>query len=100
MCETPARDGSAIAPAETGCLIGDADPLLGTVQCRRQRRTRALRRVVLLRQMLGDDVLQARSVDAGEDFRGGAVVEMTEATGDALLQHERIVAAGEQVAIV
>src|SRR5689334_4488047 len=50
--------------------------------------------------MRRDDMRQARRVDATQEIGGGLVVQMTEAAGDALLQHERIIARGEQVAIV
>ncbi len=57
------------APGESFGLVGDADPVGGAVQCRRKRRARQVRRVVLLRKVRGDDVLQPAVVERRQQRR-------------------------------
>src|SRR5712691_4566201 len=89
-----------LAPTEAQVLIGDADPVRVAVERSGERRAGEARQVVLLAQVRGDQMLETRVVEPGQQARGGVIVEVSELARDALLERKRVVAVGKQVEIV
>src|SRR5262245_23444748 len=81
---------SNLAPGESLFLRRHADPVDGTAERAGQRRASERRRVVLLREMGSDDVLQAAAIHGPHDFRRGRIGEMPQPPPDALLEPLRI----------
>ena len=71
-------------------LSGHADPFRCTVHGTCQRCLRELRCVVLLAEVGSDHMPQARMIESGKQSRAGLIVEMAEATADALLERPGI----------
>src|SRR3989442_11756965 len=89
-----------LAPTEPELLIRDADPLRIAIERCSERRTGEPGQVVFLAQMRGDQMLETRIVEPGQQACRRAVVEVSELARDALLEGKRVVAVGKQVEIV
>lgn len=73
-------------------LSGHADPFRFAAHGTCQRCLRQLRGVVLLTEVGSDNMPQARMIEPGEQSRAGLIVEMAEATANALLECPGIIA--------
>src|SRR5947207_9813459 len=89
-----------LAPPETQVLIRDTDPLRFAIERCGERRTGEPGQIVVLAQVRGDQMLETRIVEPGQQTRGRAIVEVSEFARDALLERKRIIAIGKQVEIV
>ena len=92
--------GVALPPAEASFLVGDANPVITTIQSRRERLDGQIRPVVFLAQMCGDQMLQALRVDLPQQCRRLIVFQMAETPGDPLLQGRRIARRRQQRLVV
>src|SRR6185369_2164200 len=75
-----------VPPGEAIALRGDADPRLIATDRGRERAHCERGLVVLLRKMRGDEMAKVGALEVLHHRGGGAVVEMAEASGDALLE--------------
>src|SRR2546425_4315220 len=89
-----------LAPTEPELLIRDANPLRIAIERCSERRTGEPGQVVVLAQVRGDQMLETRIVEPGQQTRGRAIVEVPESARDALLERKRIIAVGKQVEIM
>src|SRR5207247_10300955 len=77
--ESPSNE---LAPAETQVLIGNADPIRIAIERCGERRTGEPGQVVVLAQVRGDQMLETRVVEPGQQARGRAVGGMAEVARD------------------
>src|SRR5438046_7204334 len=89
-----------LAPSEPQLLIRNADPLRFAIERCGERRTGEPGQIVVLAQVRGDQMLETRIVEPGQQTRGRAIVEVSEFARDALLERKRIIAVGKEVEIV
>src|SRR5690349_22459204 len=94
------NDALHFTPFETVGLVCDADPVGRAVEGTRERSLRLRGRIVLSRQVRGDDVPQPRCIERGQQLSRRLVVQMPETARYALFQRKRIVAVGEHVEVV
>src|SRR5438552_12312608 len=95
--ESPSNE---LAPAETQVLIGNADPIRIAIERCGERRTGKPGQVIVLAQVRGDQMLETRVVEPGQQTRGRAGVEVSELARNPLLERKRVIAVGKQVEIV
>src|SRR5450759_2339292 len=88
------------APAESIMLLGNADPVERAAKRGGERRPRQIRQIVVLRKMRREDVLELRIVEPRQEYSRRVVVQMAEASRDALLERVRVVPVGKHSGIM